>query len=669
MTDPIEDHPDEGEPAANCSEVQLLRQKLAQDQRLREEQERRFAAQLKQAEAQIKGHLSYRLGREIVRSGASPLAWASLPFRLVRAYRAFLKARSGVDHDVYRRTARKLRRRYQKEGVAGLRDRFEEEFPGDQVKVAQALIRAGSALYEGGLQEARPLLTREALELHRSPEILRAHFWACHKAADFKGAWEASEELQEIAQAQDLPLEERARLESVFRHPVRQLSILKLARPREEAAQESVPGRLCYVLHNSLPYSSGGYATRAQGLAQALADTGWEVVALTRPGFPCDVAEVEPEAVLSTDVIEGIPYVRELWPSRRGQTTTSYIEGAADALERQLRSLRPSVVVAASNHLTGLPALIAARRLGIPFFYEVRGLWEVTRLSREPAFAETVNYWLQRHLEAAVALEAEGVFTLTGALRDELVAREVPAEKIRLLPNACDPERFEPLPRDRALQAELGFPEGVPVIGYIGTFVSYEGLEDLAAACGRLKAQGLAFRLLLVGNEDASGSGRGEITEAIQRAAVKHGFQDWLAMPGRVPHEVVPAYYSLIDIAPFPRKPLPVCEMVSPMKPLEALAMEKAVVVSDVRALAEMVRDGETGLLFRKGDVDDLTDKLVQLVKDSALRRSLGRNGRQWVQEERTWRIVADKMSNVIRGTLESRAHLDVNNSPDQLPR
>src|SRR5690606_25433777 len=104
--------------------------------------------------------------------------------------------------------------------------------------------------------------------------------------------------------------------------------------------------------------------------------------------------------------------------------------------------------------------------------------------------------------------------------------------------------------------------------------------------------------------------------------------------------------------------PLPVCEMVSPMKPLEALAMEKAVVVSDVRALAEMVRDGETGLLFRKGDVDDLTDKLVQLVKDSVLRRSLGRNGRQWVQEERTWRIVADKMSNVIRGTLESRAHL-----------
>src|SRR5690606_22760827 len=216
----------------------------------------------------------------------------------------------------------------------------------------------------------------------------------------------------------------------------------------------------------------------------------------------------------------------------------------------------------------------------------------------------------------------------------ELVARDVPAEKIRLLPNACDPERFEPLPRDRALQAELGFPEGVPVIGYIGTFVSYEGLEDLAAACGRLKARGLAFRLLLVGNEDASGTSRGEITEAIERAADKHGFRDWLAMPGRVPHEVVPAYYSRIDIAPFPRKPLPVCEMVSPMKPLEALAMEKAVLVSDVGALAEMVRDGETGLLFRKGDLSDLAAKLAQLVKDPAMRERLGRNGRRWVKQE-----------------------------------
>lgn len=646
---------EQGRSATLTTEVQLVRERLAQEQSRREEQERHFAVQLRQAEASIKAQLSYRLGREIVRSGTSPLAWASLPFRLLRAYSAFRQGRQGIGLPAGRKATRQLRKRYRQEGVAGLRRLFEKDYGGEPVKLAQALIQAGNALYGAGQQEARPLLTHEALKLHRSSVTLRAHFWACHKAGDFGGAWKASEELSEMAEVQELPVEERVRLQAVFRHPVRQLSIVKLAKLQHPASQEAVPRRLCYVLHNSLPYSSGGYATRAQGLAQALAAAGWEIVALTRPGFPCDVAEVNPEAVAPTDVVEGIPYARELWPSRRGLPATSYIERAADTLERQLRSHRPAVVVAASNHLTGLPALIAARRLGIPFFYEVRGLWEVTRTSREPAFAETVNYWVQRRLEAAVAMEAEGVFTLTAALRDELVARGVPAESISLLPNACDPERFEPLPRDRALQEELGFPDGVPVIGYIGTFVSYEGLEDLAAACGRLRAQGLKFRLLLVGNEDASGSGRGEIMEAIERVADKHGLRDWLAMPGRVPHELVPAYYSLIDIAPFPRKPLPVCEMVSPMKPLEALAMEKAVLVSNVRALAEMVEEGQTGLLFEKGDVEDLTDKLARLVGDPALRARLGRQGRAWVQAERSWSITAQRMSAALSELLAAR--------------
>ncbi len=321
------------------------------------------------------------------------------------------------------------------------------------------------------------------------------------------------------------------------------------------------------------------------------------------------------------------------------------MQSAADAVEQRLRALRPSAVIAASNFRTALPALIAARRLGIPFIYEVRGFWEVTRISREPEYQNTPAYEAQVQLEARVAQLADHVFTLTGPMAEELVARGVPAHKIELLPNSCDPQRFVPRARDEALAARLGIPAGTPIIGYIGTFVDYEGLEDLAVACAILKERGQQFRLMLVGNENASGSDRGPITEQILATANRQGLSDWLIMPGRVPHEEVENYYSLIDIAPFPRKPWPVCEMVSPLKPLEALSMEKAVLVSDVRALAELVRAGETGMHFRKGDIGSLVEMLQKLLLDPALRLKLGQAGRRWVASERTWQSVGERVS------------------------
>jgi glycosyltransferase involved in cell wall biosynthesis len=280
----------------------------------------------------------------------------------------------------------------------------------------------------------------------------------------------------------------------------------------------------------------------------------------------------------------------------------------------------------------------------------VRGLWEITRLSRDAEFKNTVAFAVQSMFEATVCAEADRVFTLTGPMRDELVARGVEPSKIALLPNSCDPDRFFPRVRDVSLAKQLNIPSGVPVIGYIGTFVDYEGLEDLASACALLKLRGIEFRLLLVGNENASGQDRGPITEQIAAIANSSGFNDWLIMPGRVPHEEVERYYSLIDIAPFPRKPLPVCEMVSPMKPLEALAMEKAVVVSSVRALQEMVTHEKTGLIFEKGSVEGLANALKRLLVDTELRKTLGKNGREWVIRERTWAASTQVVAAYVHG-------------------
>ena len=163
-----------------------------------------------------------------------------------------------------------------------------------------------------------------------------------------------------------------------------------------------------------------------------------------------------------------------------------------------------------------------------------------------------------------------------------------------------------------------------------------------------VETKNIEFRLLLVGNENATGEGFGPISEKIDAISKKYNLGDWIIKTGRVSFDVVPDYYSLIDIAPFPRKPQPVTEIVSPMKPLEAMAMQKAVVVSSVAALAEMIENDENGLMFDKGDINALSTVLQKLIENPDLRSELGVNARSYVEENRTWKHAVAKIQDKV---------------------
>lgn len=505
-----------------------------------------------------------------------------------------------------------------------------------------ALITAASALGFEGREASKLSLLKQALELQTSTAVLRLAFKSAIKLNRYRDSLDLLNRITPL-------LGETEKDEKWLADARRSFNSLAIdymelswhLKVRRNPKYQPITGCICYVLHNSLPYSSGGYATRAHGLAQGLNKEGYEVIAMTRPGFPADTISIEPDAIAGEEIIDGVRYIRTITPARDTHRGMRYIMESADALTEKFTSLRPALIIAASNHLTSLPAQIAARRLGIPFIYEVRGFWEVTRWSREPEFVHTKAYADLAGLEALSAKHADHVFTLTGAMADELVRRGVPSDLISLLPNSCDPTRFTPRGRDEVLASKLGIPPDTPVIGYIGSFVQYEGLDDLAEACSILANRGIDFRLMLIGNENVSGNDKGPITTAIEQFAAQGGLAEKLIMPGRIPHEEVEAHYSLIDIAPFPRKPQPVTEMVSPMKPLEAYAMEKAVISSSVQALAEMVEHEGTGLIFKKGCVNSLADCLERLIHDAELRTMFGKAGRAWVENERTWQQTA----------------------------
>jgi glycosyltransferase involved in cell wall biosynthesis len=385
-----------------------------------------------------------------------------------------------------------------------------------------------------------------------------------------------------------------------------------------------------YFLHFSLPYSSVGYATRSHGLLASLGRKGYDVRAYTRCGFPQDSRDDLAGAELpSLDVVDEVVYHRLVAAGRRGCTESEYLLKSADAYEVVLRRERPEIVHAASNYVTALPALLAARRLGLPFIYEIRGFWEITRTSRDRDFENSARFALMKQFEAHVARQSDHVFTLTSAMKDELVRRGVDERKISLVHNGVDGHRFAPLQRDAQLAEELRLPPDVPIVGYVGSLLDYEGLDDLVAACATLIRSGLNFRLLIVG-DGAALSGLRQLVEAEQ-------LQSQVLLLGRVPHDRVHAYYSLMDICPFPRKAWDVCEMVSPLKPFEAMAMGKAVLVSSTHALREIVDDGRTGLVFQKGSRDDLASALRRLITDPALRATFAEKRRAWALDNRTW--------------------------------
>lgn len=400
-------------------------------------------------------------------------------------------------------------------------------------------------------------------------------------------------------------------------------------------AYEADPRKVFYLLHNSLPYNSAGYATRTHGLLSGLNRAGWDVDGVTRLGYPYDMpGKDDLPDVPPRDEVDGVDYLRLLTGRdiEKKNPLYFYVQRYRTALQELAKRERPAIIHAASNHWNGLTAVAAANELGLPSIYEVRGLWEVTRGSRNPEWAKSNMFRYIARMEADAARGATKVFAITNALRDELISRGVDGDKITVLPNGVDSSRFTPIERDEALARELGVQDKT-VIGYIGSILDYEGLELLIDAAAEMTALRSDFHVLFVGD--------GAELERFQTRVQESGLDDVITFTGRVPHEDVERYYSLVDIAPFPRLPLPVCEMVSPLKPFEAMAMGKAVVASDVAALAEIVTPGQNGFLHAKGDARSLQVELVRLLDDPALRRRIGAQAREWVVEHRDWSRIA----------------------------
>ncbi len=369
------------------------------------------------------------------------------------------------------------------------------------------------------------------------------------------------------------------------------------------------------------------YTIRTQEIARAQRAAGLDPHVTTRIGFPVTAGAIDGRATVTVD---GVPYHRLLpWvmPGRMDRLQAAHLRRAARLTEQ----LRPAVLHAASNYANAVIALALRDATGLPVVYEVRGFWEDTWLSRHATSADLTlsdRYVRTRGLETHCMTAADVVVTLGEAMRQEIIERGVPARNVVIVPNAVSESFLRPLPAARGrLRAGLGIQPDEHVVGLVSSLVAHEGIGTLLEAVKLLGDRGVRARALIVGD--------GPERTALQRQAADLSLD--AIFTGWVPSSKVRDYHAVLDVFVVPRTPDRVCQLVTPLKPVEAMASGLPVVVSSVRALAEIVQDGETGLLFPPLDAEALADQLKQLLDNPELRRKLGASAREWVARDRTW--------------------------------
>jgi PEP-CTERM/exosortase A-associated glycosyltransferase len=411
--------------------------------------------------------------------------------------------------------------------------------------------------------------------------------------------------------------------------------------------------RILHVLDHSLPLHSG-YSFRTVAILREQRKLGWDTEHLTTPRQRSGTGGVEQ--------VDGWAFHRTAYAPRalaRLPAVGPYLDemrASAASIDALVQRQRPDVIHAHSPVLNVLPALRVGRRHGIPVVYEMRASWEDAAVDHGSTREGSLRYRLSRWLESYALHRVDAITTICEGLKADIVSRGVAPERVTVIPNAVDPQAFafDAAP-DPALRRSLGL-TGATVIGFAGSFYAYEGLDLLLQAAANLRERHADLQVLLVGG--------GPQEPALRELAQRLGMADRVIFTGRVPHGQVQRYYELIDVLAYPRHSMRLTELVTPLKPLEAMAQGRMFVASDVGGHRELVRDGETGTLFRAGDAAALAQAIDRLLADRPQWEAMRVRARRHVEAERNWARSVARYQPVYERLVSAPARSSVDAAP-----
>ncbi|MFO1418586.1 MAG: glycosyltransferase [Methylotetracoccus sp.] len=405
--------------------------------------------------------------------------------------------------------------------------------------------------------------------------------------------------------------------------------------------------KVLHILETSIP-DLAGYTIRARAIVQHQKRLGLEPVVVTSPFFPSK----DPSVTFERH--DGIAYYRTNHIPTPGSVRSKLLSYAVRAtmLARYRRAVleiakkeRPDVLHAHSSYSNAYAALPAARKLDIPLVYEVRTLWGESAVVEDGWQAGSWKYRLIWGLETGAMKRADLVLPIAQGIREELIRRGVPAEKLVVVPNGVDSEKFQPTERDERRAADIGL-AGCFIIGFVGSMRRLEGLSTLLDAYRLCREQRQKIGLVIVGD--------GPDRPALEAKARELGLAG-VVFTGNVPHAEVASWYSIMDLVVYPRIRAVINERVTPLKPLEVMALGKVCIGSDVGGLMELIEHDATGVIFRSGDAADLASAIEALMDDPERMRRLGESARQFVRSEREWGVIVGSYRDIYTRLIDGR--------------
>jgi PEP-CTERM/exosortase A-associated glycosyltransferase len=401
--------------------------------------------------------------------------------------------------------------------------------------------------------------------------------------------------------------------------------------------------RILHILDHSIPLHSG-YTFRTLSILKEQRALGWETHHLTSAKQGAGSAEEETvdgwtfyRTPPSTALIARMPVLDQL----------SVIGGLSARLREVAQRVKPDILHAHSPALNAIAALRVGRSLGIPVLYEVRAFWEDAAVDHGTSREWGMRYHLTRAMESYALHRVDAATTICEGLRRDIVARGVAPGKVTVIPNAVNTENFSAGgARDEELAKKLGL-AGKQVLGFIGSFYAYEGLPLLLQALPQMLQKNPDIRVLLVGGGMQDG--------ALKKLAIELGIQDKVVFVGRVPHDQVQSYYNLVDVLVYPRLKMRLTDLVTPLKPLEAMAQGRLLAASDVGGHHELIEDGKTGVLFEAGNPRALADQVLGLLATPERWAGLRSAARHFVETERNWKASVARYHAAYGGLLGMR--------------
>ncbi len=397
--------------------------------------------------------------------------------------------------------------------------------------------------------------------------------------------------------------------------------------------------KVLHILHRSAP-GTHGYAIRSREIVKAQLGLGITPLVITSPSqSPLSGLDQE-----HSEIIDGVRHFRScgtlLAPTEEVQDKSSIKAvlrvGQNVNMLRMAQSVtnkhKPDLIHSHSPFTCGIIGNRVANKNNIPSIYEMRGLWEESHASRRGLGPKSLRYRIVRYLDNKALKSADLCLAIGNGLRNEIISRGVPPEKVDVIPNGVAIDDFTPGPPSDDLKHKLGL-DGRFIFGYIGSFFKFEGLWLLIDALAILGDQYQDLRLLLVGD--------GELTPELKIRAEQKGVKDRIVFTGRVSHNEIAEYYKLFNVMVLPRIQTRLTTLVTPLKPLEIMAMAKPLLASDIGGHREMVIPGVNGTLFKSEDPEDLAEKIRQMKDDPDQRDRLAWSARKWVEENRSWSALA----------------------------